>query len=167
MIAVALALTLTSSSFAPNARIPTRIAAPPCGGENRSPELRWSDAPARTRSFAIVMHDPDAPRAGGFTHWVLYDLPASTTSLAENAALPAGERGTNDTGAIGYFGPCPPPGKAHRYRITLYALDVAHVRARHPLTESELLARIAGHVLAQRTLVGRFATVRPPRSRER
>lgn len=159
MIAHLLALTLLSTSFTNDARIPTRMAAKPCGGENRSPELHWSGAPHAAKSLAIVMHDPDAPRAGGFTHWVLYDLAPMSTSLPEGATLEPSSTGVNDTGATGYFGPCPPPGKPHHYHITLYALDVAHVGAARPLSEAELLARIKGHVVAEATLTGLFATL--------
>jgi Raf kinase inhibitor-like YbhB/YbcL family protein len=104
-----------------------------CTGRNVSPALRWSGAPAGTRSFALLLHDPDAPTGGaGWWHWIAYDIPAHTTELPKGAgkrdgsAMPAGAKSVaNDYGTPGYGGPCPPAGdKAHRYVFTLYALKV-------------------------------------------
>jgi len=103
-----------------------------CTGGNISPALSWSNAPAGTQSFALLMHDPDAPTGSGWWHWVVYDIPASVTSLPAGAGdpkkslLPAGAvQGRTDYGSVGYGGPCPPPGKPHRYYLRLYALKVA------------------------------------------
>lgn len=119
------AFTITSSAFANGARIPARYTA---DGANVSPPLAWKHAPRGTKSFALIMDDPDAPR-GTFTHWVLYDLPATQSSLPTavpaSAVLPKlgrAKQGVNDTGGVGYFGPAPPAGKVHHYRFTLYAL---------------------------------------------
>lgn len=102
-----------------------------CTGGNQSPAISWTAGPEGTQSYAVVMHDPDAPTGVGFFHWVVADLPAGTTSLAENASaggLPAGAvQAYTDFGASGYGGPCPPPGPAHRYEITVYALDTAQL----------------------------------------
>lgn len=112
-----------------------------CTGQNVSPALSWSGAPAGTRSFAVQVHDPDAPTGSGFWHWAVYNIPAGTTALDQGAgndaaSLPAGAFAGNtdflDTGATGangsYGGPCPPPGDApHRYVFTLYALSVDKV----------------------------------------
>jgi Raf kinase inhibitor-like YbhB/YbcL family protein len=99
-----------------------------CEGQNRSLALSWSGAPEGTQSYAVVMHDPDAPTGVGFFHWIALDLPATTTSLeagASGSAMPAGAVETyTDFGASGYGGPCPPPGAPHRYEVTVYALDV-------------------------------------------
>ena len=102
-----------------------------CGGENMSPELAWRDAPAETKSFAVTVYDPDAP-AGGWWHWTLFNIPASTSRLPEGASmnntkLPQGiSEGINDFGKHGYSGPCPPAGdKPHRYLMTVYALKIA------------------------------------------
>ncbi|MFD0764395.1 YbhB/YbcL family Raf kinase inhibitor-like protein [Mucilaginibacter lutimaris] len=97
-----------------------------CSGENRSPELHWSNAPAATKSFAITMYDPDAPTGSGFWHWVIVDIPATTMAIKQNS-LPAGSlTSVNDTGKPGYQGPCPPEGDAaHRYIITVYAVNTA------------------------------------------
>jgi Raf kinase inhibitor-like YbhB/YbcL family protein len=149
-----LALVLASSTFANGATVPRTMVAVACGGSNVSPELHWSDVPAGTRSFALIVHDPDAPHPGGFYHWVMYDLPVSLTRLPGSAKIAMQRSGRNDTGSTGYFGPCPPPGKVHHYHFTLYALDVARIGATQPLTAAELQARIRGHVLAQAETVG-------------
>ena len=95
-----------------------------CSGDNQSPELHWTGAPAATKSFAITMYDPDAPTGSGFWHWVVVDIPGTVTQV-KRGAIPAGSfSSTNDTGAPGYQGPCPPEGDApHRYIITVYALN--------------------------------------------
>ena len=102
-----------------------------CEGDNQSPDLSWSDAPAGTKSFALMVHDPDAPTGGaGWWHWVVYNIPASTTSLpagvTSDSGLPTGAvQGTTDFGTAGWGGPCPPEGdEAHRYNFTVYALKV-------------------------------------------
>ncbi len=103
-----------------------------CTGNNISPSLSWKGAPAKAKSFALTMYDPDAPTGSGWWHWVVYNIPASATSLVAGAGdpkknlLPAGTvQGNTDFGAPGYGGPCPPTGdKPHRYIFTLYALDV-------------------------------------------
>jgi len=98
-----------------------------CTGPNTSPALAWSGAPAGTKSFVLTVYDPDAPTGSGFWHWVVYNIPAGTTSLAQGAgaagaAAGGGVQGTNDAGVAGYSGPCPPPGdKPHRYVFTVYA----------------------------------------------
>ena len=97
-----------------------------CEGENISPELSWEDVPKETKFFVLILHDPDAPRRNGFTHWLLYDVPAAIDRLHENfprhEQLAGGAlQGRNDSGEIGYMGPCPPTGR-HRYFLRLYAL---------------------------------------------
>lgn len=106
-----------------------------CSGKNLSPALEWHGAPAGTRSFALTVYDPDAPTGSGWWHWVVYNLPADTTRLAEGAgtadgkALPAGAlQGRTDFGAPGFGGACPPPGdKPHRYVFTVYALKTEKI----------------------------------------
>jgi Raf kinase inhibitor-like YbhB/YbcL family protein len=104
-----------------------------CAGENASPALEWKNPPAGTKSFVLMVHDPDAPTGGsGFWHWVVYNIPADATSLpagagkSDGAGLPKGAvQGNNDGGSPGYMGPCPPPGHGkHHYNFTLYALKV-------------------------------------------
>ena len=101
-----------------------------CSGANVSPQLSWVDPPAGTKSFVLTVYDPDAPTGSGWWHWVVYDIPASVTELPQGAgsgkaALPDGaKQGRTDFGAPGWGGPCPPPGKPHRYVFTLHALKL-------------------------------------------
>ena len=114
---------LHSAGIPANSDIDLRFAEKGVGGRNIIPDLTWSDAPAETRSFAITIFDPDAPTGSGWWHWVAVDLPGTITSLAEGAALPASIREwVNDYGYVGYGGPYPPPGPAHHYVFTVYAL---------------------------------------------
>lgn len=141
---------LSSPTFADGADIPPRHT---CDGDDVSPRLTWSGAPAGTRSLALVMDDPDAPR-GTFTHWVVYDIPSSATELGEGSTVAT--QGRNSFGRTGYGGPCPPPGdKPHRYRFTLYALDVPAI-ALESGTREELDAAIDTHVAGTARLVGRY-----------
>jgi Raf kinase inhibitor-like YbhB/YbcL family protein len=103
-----------------------------CKGGNVSPALKWSGAPEGTRSFALLVHDPDAPTGSGWWHWIVYNIPAGTTSLPAGAGdpkkslMPGGVvQARSDYGTPGYGGPCPPPGKPHHYHFRLYALKVA------------------------------------------
>jgi Raf kinase inhibitor-like YbhB/YbcL family protein len=128
------AFTLTSPAFKNNGTIPDKYSfnAMGCTGENTSPPLEWKNPPAGTKSFALMVHDPDAPTGSGWWHWVAYNIPADTTSLAEgagkvgSATMPKGSiAGNTDFGKPGYGGPCPPPGSGkHHYNFTLFALKV-------------------------------------------
>lgn len=147
---------LTSAAFQHERPIPAEYT---CEGENHSPELSWRDAPPQTKSFALVMHDPDAPRHGGFTHWLLYRIPASAGALEPN--MPMGEeipgtgiQGRNDSGKIGYMGPCPPTG-THSYYFHLYALDI-ELQLPPGATREQLEQAIQGHVLEHAELMGRY-----------
>ncbi len=151
-----MAFTLTSSAFDHEGGIPRRYT---CEGEDAAPPLAWSGAPEGTRSFALIVDDPDAPdpKAPKMTwvHWVLYNLPASASALPEGGALPAdtGE-GLNDWKRTGYGGPCPPIGR-HRYFHKLYALDTVLPDLGTP-TKAELERAMQGHVLAQAELLGTY-----------
>lgn len=128
-----------------------------CTGENKSPAISWSGAPEGTRGYAVIIHDPDAPTGVGFFHWIVLDLPSTTTSLDENASgagLPQGAiEGYTDFGTNAYGGPCPPPGTPHRYEVTVYALDVPTLGL--PASSTGALARF---LLRQHTLaLGRFS----------
>ncbi len=147
-------LRIQSSDFSDSGVIPARAMAADCGGENRSPQLQWSGAPKGTKSFALIVHDADAPIPGGFYHWVVYNLPAATNELSANVKLDSAQLGETSTGKAGYYGPCPPPGPTHHYTFTVYALDVARISAAAPLLAPDLQARIAGHVLARGVLRG-------------
>jgi len=152
-------LIVKSSAFTDGQEIPRRHT---CEGEDVSPPLAWSGAPAGTKTFALIVDDPDAPdpKAPQMTwvHWVLYNLPATAAALPEGvkpAALPAGTReGKNDWKRTGYGGPCPPIGR-HRYFHKLYALDAALADLGTP-GKAELERAIKGHVLARAELVGTY-----------
>lgn len=150
------AFALSSKAFRPDGAIPSRHS---CDGEDVSPALSWSEAPEGTQAFALIMDDPDAP-AGVFTHWVLFNLPADACELPEGVAkterLESGAlQGRNDFGAIGYGGPCPPPGMPHRYRFVLYALD-SPLDLGPEATKGQVLDRMQGHILGEARLVGAY-----------
>jgi Raf kinase inhibitor-like YbhB/YbcL family protein len=148
------ALTLTSSAFRDGDPIPTEYT---CDGADRCPELRWDGAPEGTRSFALIVHDPDAPR-GDFTHWVLFNIPAGVREIPAGAEPgDIGDAGTNDFGNLGYGGPCPPPGHGrHRYYFLLYALDQEQLSAGRGAKRQEVEATVRGHVLGQTQLMGTY-----------
>ncbi len=151
-----MSLTVSSPAFAEGAKIPARYT---CEGQNISPPLSWSESPAGTKSLALIADDPDAP-GGVFSHWVLFNLPPETTELAEamptQAELPSGaKQGKTDFGRVGYRGPCPPPGRPHRYQFTVYTLDQS-LDLRAGVSRSELLSAISGHILAQGRLTGMY-----------
>ena len=151
---------LTSTAFAEGQPIPMRHTG---DGADGSPPLQWSDAPAGTKSFALICDDPDAP-AGTWVHWVIYRLPAGTKELPEKIAqteiLPSGARqGVNDFRRIGYGGPLPPLGKPHRYFFKLYALDDELPRIPR-VTKPELLQAMEGHILAEAQLMGTYQRTR-------
>ena len=121
-------------------------------GEDVSPALSWTGAPAGTQSFAVVMHDPDAPLVDGFTHWVLYGIPGDATGLAQGSGDFV--RGKNSLGKSGYFGPAPPPGHGpHHYYFWVYALDT-DPELPAGLDRRTLLDRIEDHVIEQARVVG-------------
>ncbi|HEV8363412.1 MAG TPA: YbhB/YbcL family Raf kinase inhibitor-like protein [Gemmatimonadaceae bacterium] len=150
---------ISSTAFQNMGSIPARYT---CDSDDVSPPLAWDDAPNGTKSFALIVDDPDAPDPAApkmvYVHWVLYDIPASTSSLPGGATaktLPAGTRqGKNDFGKSDYGGPCPPIGR-HRYFHKLYALDTS-LGDRGQLSKNELLAAIKGHVLGEAQLVGTY-----------
>ena len=149
-----MAFRISSPAFADGAAIPVRQT---CDGDDRSPLLTWFDAPEGTRSYVLLMEDPDAPR-GTFTHWVLYDIPAVTTELGKNVPDgTVGISGRNSFGRTGYGGPCPPPGHgAHRYTFTLHALDVSSLAVAKDAARDEVEKEMAGHVLGMAQLVGKY-----------
>jgi len=149
-------LQFTSSSFQAEGNIPRQFT---CEGEDISPDLTWKNAPSGTKSFALIVHDPDAPRAGGFTHWVVYNIPAKVTHIPQ--AAPRGEKlpsggiqGKNDFGQTGYRGPCPPSG-THRYYFYLYALDT-ELKLPSGATKDDVEKAIKGHVLEKTELMGKY-----------
>jgi Raf kinase inhibitor-like YbhB/YbcL family protein len=144
--------TLTSPAFDDGGTIPVLFT---CDGEDLSPRLDWTSPPEGTRSFALVLDDPDAP-SGTFTHWLLFDLPAESRSLAEGVQG-AGVGGRNDFEEEGYGGPCPPiESDEHHYSFHLYALDVETLHLSEGAGRAELDAALEGHVLGEARLGGRF-----------
>jgi Raf kinase inhibitor-like YbhB/YbcL family protein len=157
--------TLTSTDFSEgatlaNAQIYNEFG---CKGANTSPALAWSGAPSGTQSFALLVHDPDAPTGSGWWHWVLYNIPASTTSLPAGAGdpkkslMPKGAvQGRNDYGTTGYGGPCPPPGKPHHYNFKLYALKVAKLEVPEGASAALIGFNVRAQTLAEAQLTGMY-----------
>jgi Raf kinase inhibitor-like YbhB/YbcL family protein len=149
----AVAMQVASPDFRAGGTIPLAFMSTDCGGRNLTPALAWKNAPKNTKSFALIVRDPDAPVAGGFVHWVIYDMPAPAHALAAGASLPGVRLGLASTGKAAYYGPCPPPGPAHHYIFTLYALDVASVGSDvPPFTAARLEGVLRGHAIARATL---------------
>ena len=150
-------LKLSSSSFEADQDIPAKYS---CDGSNASPALAWTDAPAATRSFALIMDDPDVP-AETVVHWLIYDIPGDTRSLPEGVPTKkkladGSEQGRNVRKKPGYTGPCPEKGgPAHHYFFKLYALD-AKTGLKPNAKREELEAAMKGHILAQAQVIGRF-----------
>ena len=154
-----MALAITSSVFQQGGGIPRRYT---CDGEDLSPPLRWSGAPDKTRSLALIVDDPDAPDPAApkrvYVHWVLYDIPMSVTTIDEDGeprVVTAGARqGKNDWGRTGYGGPCPPIGR-HRYFFKLFALDTT-LGDLGASTKRDLEGAMQGHVLGSAELMGTY-----------
>lgn len=150
---------LSSDAFGAGQEIPARYT---CQGQDCSPPLKWSNAPAGTLSFALIVDDPDAPDPAApkmtWVHWLLYNLPATCHGLAEAVpanALPRGtSEGKNDWQRTGYGGPCPPIGR-HRYFFKLYALDALLPDLRQP-TKLQLEKAMSGHILGQAQWMGTY-----------
>jgi Raf kinase inhibitor-like YbhB/YbcL family protein len=147
---------ITSGAFANGEMIQKKFT---CDGLDLSPQVSWKDAPTGTHSFALIMDDPDAP-VGTWVHWVLFNISANVKELPEgvekqgqlaNGAL----QGRNDFGKIGYGGPCPPPGKPHRYYFKFYALDTKF-DLKAGATKADLERTMKGHILGQAELIGRY-----------
>ena len=151
-----MAFELTSGAFTEGALIPNKHT---CEGEDLSPPLRWSNPPPGTRSFVLIADDPDAP-AGTWVHWVIFNIPIDVRGLAEGLpdqeTLPNdAQQGLNYSKRVGYGGPCPPPGKPHRYYFKLYALD-HELNLKPRATKAQVVDAMKGHVLAEAQLMGRF-----------
>jgi Raf kinase inhibitor-like YbhB/YbcL family protein len=149
-------LILSSTAFAPESLMPSKFT---CDGENISPALKWNQPPIGTKSFALIMEDPDA-LGQTFTHWVLYDLPPDIRQLPEKV-IPqpflkeGGLQGKTSFGKYGYGGPCPPNG-THQYVFKLYALDQA-IDLPPGTPQADLMKSIQNHILAEAKLTGKYA----------
>jgi Raf kinase inhibitor-like YbhB/YbcL family protein len=147
---------ITSAAFAEGEPIPPKHT---CDGRDLSPPLHWSKVPPGTRSLALIVDDPDAP-AGTWVHWVLYGLSPELSGLPDGVGksqyvLNGARQGLNDFKRLGYGGPCPPPGKPHRYFFKLYALD-AGMALEPGVTKKELLQAMEGHVIGEGRLMGTY-----------
>jgi len=150
---------ISSSAFSDGRKIPRMYT---CQGENVSPPLAWKAVPAKTRSLALILEDPDAPDPAApkmtWVHWVLYNIPPDTKGLprgVSRATLPSGTlQGDNSWGRAGYGGPCPPIGR-HRYFFRLYALDIRLPDLKQP-TKGTVEERMLGHILAEADLYGTY-----------
>lgn len=146
-------MTISSPSFKDNDFIPKKFT---CGGENINPELQIQNVPAGAKSLALIMHDPDAPLPGGFTHWLVWNIAPDTAAIKEGS-VPAGSvEGKNDAKRTGYFSPCPPAGHGvHHYHFKLYALDsVLNLGASS--SKEELEGEIEKHNFGSAELVGLY-----------
>jgi Raf kinase inhibitor-like YbhB/YbcL family protein len=150
-------LKLSSADFPKGGSIPALFACLQYGGQDISPQLSWSKGPEGTKSYALVLHDPDAP-GGTFYHWGIYNIPAKTRSLQQafEAASPVKET-LNDFGQSGYNGPCPPAGASHGYVFTVYALKSKKVTLPEGAGVTSLLSAIAKKKLLSGALTGTFA----------
>jgi len=161
-----MALMIKSSAFTPNGSMPIKFT---CEDDDVSPALEWSGAPERAKSLALIVDDPDAPDPKApkmvYVHWVLYDLPPSSTGLPEGVTstrLPTGTReGKNDFGKLGYGGPCPPIGR-HRYFFKLYALDTVLGDLGKGATKADVEKAMKGHIIEQAELVGTYQGAHGP-----
>jgi Raf kinase inhibitor-like YbhB/YbcL family protein len=148
---------LTSPAFAQREPIPRKYA---CDGENISPALQWQNAPKETKSFVVILHDPDAPARNGFTHWLLYNIPPTVDRIEENvpgqpSVASLGLQGKNDAGKFGYMGPCPPSG-THRYVFRLYSLR-RELTLEPGANYHQVIAAIEGALIEQTELVGTYS----------
>jgi hypothetical protein len=149
-------IVISSPAFGDGGGIPVQYTA---DGQNDSPPLEWGDPPEGTRSFALIVDDPDAPR-GTFTHWLVWNVPPDCRQLGTGVSpadglAASGRQGKNGFGRLGYGGPSPPPGPQHRYLFKLYALDTT-VALDTGATKEQLLEAIRGRVLGEGILTGMF-----------
>jgi Raf kinase inhibitor-like YbhB/YbcL family protein len=152
---------LVSEKFQDGKPIPRKYT---CDGENVSPPFRWEEPPPEAKSFVLILHDPDAPRQDGFTHWVLYNVPSTLGEIPEN--VPKGRervhgqgvQGKNDAGALGYTGPCPPSG-SHRYFARLYALR-KELSLAPGATAREVQEAMQGLIIEHAETMGTYARIR-------
>jgi Raf kinase inhibitor-like YbhB/YbcL family protein len=145
---------LTSPSFENNGPIPKKFS---CEGGDINPELQIQNVPPGTQSLALIVHDPDAPMKGGFTHWVLWNIDPAQPVIKEESMPPGAVEGTNGAGKIGYMGPCPPPGHGtHHYQFRLYALDVP-LELPPSTKATDLEAEIEKHLIESADLVGLYS----------
>jgi Raf kinase inhibitor-like YbhB/YbcL family protein len=150
-------LQIESDAFESEGAIPQRYT---CDGEDLSPSLSWSESPAGTQSLVLICDDPDAP-VRTWNHWLLFNIPATARSLPEGIPADptvegAGTHGANSWHQLGYGGPCPPKGSAHRYYFQLYALDIS-LGLGPGASKNEVERAMMDHVLAEGQLMGQYS----------
>ena len=143
---------ITSSSFEDGNPIPKKFT---CDGGDINPELLIQNVPEEAQSLALILHDPDAPVPGGFTHWTVWNIDPGTMIIKEESIPPGSVEGANGAGQTAYMGPCPPPGAPHRYHFELYALDAA-LDLPEGASVAALRAAIEEHRIADAELVGTY-----------
>jgi Raf kinase inhibitor-like YbhB/YbcL family protein len=151
-----MAFTISTSAFSNGSSIPQKFT---CQGPDVSPQFAWTESPTATKSFAILVDDPDAP-VGNWNHWTMWNLPATVHGLPEGVSRDAWlsdgtEQGRNDFGKTGYNGPCPPAGKPHRYYFKLFALDTT-LDLKAGSGKKELETAMKGHILSQAEWMGTY-----------
>ena len=144
---------VTVRGFAHGGEIPVQFT---CDGDDVSPALHWQGEPSETKSFALIVDDPDAPR-GTWNHWLVWDIPAEVHSLPQGERASIGRSGTNDFGGRGYGGPCPPKGGPHRYFFRLFALDAPSLGVSEGAKRPTLEKAVKKHALAETAYMGRYA----------
>jgi Raf kinase inhibitor-like YbhB/YbcL family protein len=157
--------TITSSSFKDGERLATKMAGnnkqnPNCVGDNVSPALSWSNPPAGTKSYALLMFDPEGRPPGGVSHWVAYGIPVSVTGFAEGEASKQIDKyvcGKSTMNLPHYFGPCTPPGAPHHYIFTLIATDLEPGALQPGMTRDELFKALDGHAKGATGIIGTFS----------
>lgn len=147
---------LMSPDFEQGNPIPKRFS---CEGENISPAFSWQNAPKETKSFAFILHDPDAQKANGYTHWLIYNIPPAVSEIPQNVpkqdVVPMlGIQGKNDSGKVGYTGPCPPSG-THRYFARLYSLKT-ELQLHPGFTLEDIKAAMNGNIIEETELMGTY-----------
>ena len=158
------AFTITSSNFKDGERLATKMAGnnkqnPNCVGDNVSPALSWANPPAGTKSYALLMFDPEGRPPGGVSHWVAYGIPVSVTGFAEGEVSKQTDKYVGGTSLMKlphYFGPCTPPGAPHHYTFILIATDLDPKALQPGLTRLELFEKLTGHVKGSTGIIGLF-----------
>lgn len=154
-------MNVSSGAIPDGSRIELAHVEPGCGGQNVSPDLAWSEAPEGTRSYAVTCFDPDAPTGNGWWHWIAFDIPGYLNALdADQGQTTAFRQWSNDYGYVGYGGPCPPPGPAHRYVFTVHALDVEKLDVPDDATSAKCRSTLLAHALDGASFTGMFGRSR-------
>ena len=159
------AFTITSSSFKDGERLATKMAGnnksnPNCVGDNVSPALSWANPPAGTKSYALLMFDPEGRPPGGVSHWVAYGIPVSVTGFAEGEVSKQTDKFVGGKSLMGlphYFGPCTPPGSPHHYTFTLIATDLEPGALQPGMTRDEVIKALDGHAKGATGIIGTFS----------